>query len=62
MSEEFPRQKGENHLTIFSPDGEIIYDYQKNNPVAGLEPAIPSVKPPKIFTSEGISYSGAICA
>ncbi len=59
---DFPRSKGENHLTIFAPDGEVVYDYQKNKPVALLEPALASTNPPQVFTAAGISYSGAICA
>jgi len=59
---EFPQQKGENHLSIFAPDGKMIYDYQKNKPVDQMEPAVASTSPPQVFTVGNIKFAGAICA
>ena len=58
----FPAQPGQNHLTIFSPQGQVVYDYVKNKPVAGLEPAVAAEQPPTVFQVGSIAYAGAICA
>jgi apolipoprotein N-acyltransferase len=58
----FPARPGRNHLTIFSPQGQVVYDYVKNKPVAGLEPAVAAQTPPAVFRAGRVTYAGAICA
>ena len=58
----FPTQPGRNHLTIYSPRGTVAYDYVKNKPVAGLEPAVAAQQPPTVFRVGSVAYAGAICA
>jgi len=58
----FPARPGRNHLTIFSPRGKVVYDYVKNKPVAGLEPAVAAQQPPAVFRVGPVTYAGAICA
>ncbi len=58
----FPARPGRNHLTIFSPQGQVLYDYVKNKPVAGLEPAVAAQRPPTVFRVGAVAYAGAICA
>ncbi|TGE18959.1 hypothetical protein [Hymenobacter elongatus] len=58
----FPARPGTNHLTIFSPQGEVVYDYVKNKPVSGMEPAVAAQQPPTVFRVGPVAYAGAICA
>ena len=58
----FPARPGQNHLTIFSPQGQVVYDYVKNKPVSGLEPAVAAQQPPTVFQVGSVAYAGAICA
>lgn len=58
----FPARPGRNHLTIFSPHGQVVYDYVKNKPVGGLEPAVAAQQPPTVFRVGPVVYAGAICA
>lgn len=58
----FPARPGTNHLTIFSPQGQVVYDYVKNKPVSGLEPAVAGQQPPTVFRVGPVAYAGAICA
>ncbi len=58
----FPARPGRNHLTIYSPQGTVAYDYVKNKPVAGLEPAVAAQQPPTVFRVGSVAYAGAICA
>ncbi|QNE42406.1 hypothetical protein F1C16_22590 (plasmid) [Hymenobacter sp. NBH84] len=58
----FPVRPGRNHLTIFSPQGQVVYDYVKNKPVAGMEPAVAAQQTPTVFQVDSVVYSGAICA
>ncbi|WP_324680539.1 hypothetical protein [Hymenobacter sp. GOD-10R] len=62
VDERFPAQPGTNHLTIFSPQGQVLYDYAKNKPVDGMEPALAAQQPPTLFQIDRIRYTGAICA
>ncbi len=58
----FPARPGRNHLTVFSPHGQVVYDYVKNKPVGGLEPAVAAQQPPAVFRVGSVAYAGAICA
>jgi len=58
----FPTRAGINHLTIFSPQGQVVYDYEKNKPVSGREPAVVGRQPPTVFQVGSVAYAGAICA
>ncbi|AMJ65383.1 hypothetical protein [Hymenobacter sp. PAMC 26628] len=58
----FPARPGTNHLTIFSPRGLVVYDYMKNKPVSGREPAVGAQQPPTVFRVGAVAYAGAICA
>jgi len=62
INKNFPEQKGDNHFTVFSPEGKIVYDYKKNKPVEQMEPAVASVIKPSVFNVNKVKYSGAICA
>jgi len=58
----FPARPGTNHLTIFSPHGQLVYDYVKNKPVRGREPAVAGPLPPSVFRVGAVAYAGALCA
>ena len=62
VGRDFPAHPGRNHLTIYSPHGTVAYDYVKNKPVAGLEPAVAARLPPTVFRVGPVAYAGAICA
>lgn len=62
MDQGFPARPGTNHLTIFSPAGQVVYDYVKNKPVDGLEPSVAAQLPPTVLQVGAVTYAGAICA